>query len=398
MQEPTEGPREASSTSVEPAEILASLRWLARPRMTGSAEADEVASELRRRFQDLGYSVRELAFSFSTLPGRYGLPTAGVVLMAVAGIVGWILPDGRATSAVIVLVAGLLLAVLPLLLLDASLRRLPWGRVRTSNLLFTRDRPRWIIMAHRDTKSQLAPTLVRTIALVTATLGWAGLVVVAVSGLAGTPPSAGAVRVAAGTLFAAGAVLGLSPAGNASPGALDNGTGLAALLALAMRVDPTVAFLVTDGEELGLAGARAVADRLPRVTGIINLDGLDDAGPIRIAEGRAGGRSEAAGAVGLALLEEARRLGLDVVRRPLPPFVLVDHEPLAAAGLPALSVLKGRWRSLLRLHRPADTADRLTGTGAAEVVTLVLATLGRPDDEAGDTLRSDERSGHSPAP
>lgn len=392
MQDPTGGG--GRGPSIDPGEIRELVAALARPRMTGTDGAAAVEAELRRRFDALGYETRELPFAFSTLPGRWGLPLAGLLTTAMAAGAVWVLAAGRATTALAVLAVGLVLAAAPLLFLDRALR-LPWARVETANLLFVREAPRWIVMAHRDTKSQWAPTLIRTAALALGLGAWAAQVGLAIGGATGTAPPTGATWAAGGALLAAGVVLALSPAGNASPGALDNGTGLAALLALAGRRPGGVAFLVTDGEELGLAGARAIAGRLPEVAGIVNLDGLDDAGAVRIAEGRAGRRGDAVGAMAIALLEEARRLGLEAVRRPLPPFVLVDHEPLAAAGLPALTVLKGRWRSLLRVHRPADTAARLDGTGAARVATLVLAALGGLMEEP-HTLRPDERSGHSP--
>lgn len=401
MEAPSEDPAGTSSPSVDPAAIRETVAALARPRMTGSAGAQKVAAEIRRRFRALGYQVHTLAFSFSTLPGRYGLPAAGLVLVATGVAAARLLTGGRPAVAGAVLVGGLVVAALPLLFLDTALRHLPWGRVETANLLFTREEPRWIVMAHRDSKSQPASTLVRTGALAVALVAWITLAALAVAGLAdgsGAAVAGGPVWSAGGALVAAGTILALCPSQNASPGALDNATGLAALLALAVRVPPDVGFLVTDGEELGLAGARAAASRLPPVAGIINLDGLDDAGPIRIAGGRAGRPREAVGAVATALLEDARALGLETVRRPLPPFVLVDHEPLAAAGLPALTILKGRWRSLLRIHRPGDSTERLTGAGAAEVVALVIAALGGLAAGRSGTLRPGERSGHSPAP
>ena len=385
-----------SADVLEPAALLATIRRLARPRLTGSEGAREVETGLQVRFRDLGYDVRKLRFSFSTLPGRYGLPAAGLVLTAVATASGWGLLYGRPGLALSVLSAGLVVAALPLLFLDAALR-LPWGRVETANLLFTRATPRWIVMAHRDSKSQGAPTAVRTVALAMALAGWVVLAVTAVAGLAGTGVAAGWVWLGTATMLPAAVVLIFSVTGNASPGALDNATGLAAVLALASRVPDGVAFLVTDGEELGLAGARAVTGRLPEVAGIINLDGLDDDGAFRIAEGRAGGRRTAA-ALATALLETARARGEEAVRRPLPPFVMVDHEPLARAGLPALTVLRGGWRSLLRVHRSADTANRLTGAGAVAAASVVLATLTTLDGGAGDTLRRHDGSGHSPPP
>ena len=390
------GARETGPAPFDPDRLAETIRALARPRLVGTAAARDVAEEIRHRFEALGFRTRELPFTFSTLPGRYGLPAAGTVLTATAAAAAWLVAGGRAGPAMGVLLLGLVLATLPLAMLDAALR-LPWGRLETANMLFVRDRPRWIVMAHRDTKSQPLPTALRTAAIVLALVAWAGLAVLAISAWArdGSAAPGAAVWIAAGGLAVAGTLLALSPTGNGSPGALDNASGLAALLAAAERTPDDVAYLVTDGEELGLAGARAAADTLPRVAGIINVDGLDDRGPIRIAESRRW--RHLSGAMATALLNDARALGFDVVRRPLPPFVLVDHEPLARAGRPALTVLKGGWRSLLRVHRPADSPDRLDGTGAARVAAVLVTMLGGLTAGDGDTLRSDEQSGHSPA-
>jgi hypothetical protein len=366
--------------------------------MTGSAGARETEAELRGRFDALGYQVRELSFSFSTIPGRYGLPAAGAALALAGAAAAWSLAAGAAGVALAALLGALALAALPLLTLGPALRGLPWGRVETANLLFTRAAPRWIVMAHRDTKSQLVPILVRTAALTTGAAAWAALTALSVASLA-TATAAGGIagEIAAAVLAAAGVVLALGRPGNRSPGALDNGTGLAALLALAPRVAPDVGFLVTDAEELGLAGARAAVSRIPDVAGIINLDGLDDEGPIRIAERRSRLRPGPADSVAATIHEAARTRGLDAVRRPLPRGILAEHQPLAAAGWPALTLLKGRWRSLLRVHRPGDTTARLSGAGAAEVATLVATALGGATRPGCDTLRPGEDPGHSPA-
>lgn len=388
--------RDPEPGAIGPREIQDALHILARPRMSGSDGARLVANELRRRFQSLGYDTREIPFAFSTVPGRFGLPVAGVVAVTMGLTGGWLVRAGHPAWALASLGIGLGLAGLPLLALGPALRRLPWGRVETANLLFTRDEPRWLVMAHRDTKSQLPPTLIRTIAIGAALASWLALTGAATATLAGLQYGQGTgLWGAAGTLMVAGVVLAGSVAGNKSPGALDNGTGLAALLSLAARVHGDVGFLVTDGEELGLAGARAVAADLPTVP-VINLDGLDDDGPVRIAEAKAAPVSVTA--VAAALRASAVARGLHAIRRPLPPFIMTDHTALADAGIPALTVLRGRWRSLLRVHRPGDTVDRLSGVGAADVAGLVAHALAGLAERSGDTLRPDDRSGHSPAP
>jgi hypothetical protein len=118
-----------------------------------------------------------------------------------------------------------------------------------------------------------------------------------------------------------------------------------------------------------------VADRLPAVQGVINLDGLDDRGPTRVAEGHGWRLKGAAPQLVAALLVAARALGMEAYRRPLPPMIHVDHGPIAAAGIPAVTVLRGRWSSLLRVHRPGDGAHRLEGAGAAATATLLTVAL-----------------------
>jgi hypothetical protein len=364
----------------DPAKLRDSIRALARPRMSGTAEADAVEAELRRRFEGLGYETTELPFSFSTAPGRYGLAAAGGVMALAALLVGILLPLGYPTAAIILLLLAMGLALVPLLTLGRALDDLPWERIESRNLLFqkARVRPKWILMAHRDSKSQLTPTLVRTAAVGVAVMAWAALLILAALWIGGEGTRfPGIAIIAAVVLFVAALALGLSWAGNDSPGALDNASGLAALLEVAAdSVDSgDVAFLITDGEELGLAGARAVAGKLPAVQGVINVDGLDDAGTFYVAEGYGWRRKGYAPQLAAGLLTAGTVLGLPMERRQLPRSLPVDHLPIAAAGIPALTVMRGDRRSLLRIHRPDDDAEHIDGSGAAEGATLLLATM-----------------------
>lgn len=370
---------------------------LAKPRLSGTEGAAETEQHLREAFEGLGYETEELPFSFSSWPGRFGLPVAGVLLL-LTGVGGAaLLRNGLPIIALIVLVVGLLLTLLPLILLETAQRTLPVGRLEARNLLFTRPgaRPMWIVMAHRDSKSQLIPTLVRTGVVVLGAVGWIALVVLAVLWLAGELFQFGSwVLIAGGAVALAGLALALTWASNDSPGALDNASGVAALLAVAAESPgDEVGFLLTDGEELGLAGAHAAVDTLPPVQGIINVEGLDDRGPVRVAEGYGWRRSGSAPQLAAALLTAGRALDMDVKRRPLPRTILVDHIPFAAAGVPALTILRGEWKSLLRVHRGSDSLDRINGRGAAEAATLLGAALrllraGERDHLAGDRAPS----------
>ena len=366
--------------------------------MCGSDGAAEVDRTLRERFEAIGYATTELPFGFSTWPGRFGLPFAGAVMAIGGGVGAWLLYADLPVAAVSVLLVAAAVALLPLLLLGRVSRRMPWGRVETANLLFQRSgtRPAWIVMAHRDSKSQLVPTLLRTAALVAVVAGWALLLVLAGLWYAGGVFRFPGATIALGALLVlAGLVLALSWAANASPGALDNASGMAALLGAAKLLGDRsdVAFLLTDGEELGLAGARAVVEDLPPVQGVINVDGLDDDGRFIVAEGRGWRRRGTAPQLAAALLVAAEILDYPIERRPLPRSLLVDHLPIAAAGIPALTLLRGGWGSLMRVHRPGDSADRLNGRGSAEGATLLAAAFRILRGEPSSHLAADQTAG-----
>jgi hypothetical protein len=242
-------------------------------------------------------------------------------------------------------------------------------------------------MAHRDSKSQPVSTAVRTVGATTAILAWSSLLGLALLRPPSVPGPAPrpwwsrrlATRGAAALGALAGGILLHCRIGNESPGALDNASGLTALLGIARRERERddVAFLITDGEELWLAGARAVASRLPRAEAIINLDGLDDHGTFHLFERRHGTRPPPAERLRGALVDSAASLGHPLVRRNLPPGILVDHLPLARAGHPAITLMHGSRRSLGRVHRPSDHSDHLTGEGVLRTVSLVCHALAR---------------------
>lgn len=370
-----------TSDSTEQQELKAALTALARPRLVGTAGAAVAARELRGRFEALGYEVREMPFRFSTWPGRFGVPLVGGVLLVSAFAATALLLTARAGTALAVLFVAAAIASGVAALGRTLVTRLSWGRVESANWLVQQPgaRPRYLVVAHRDSKSQAVSIYVRAAAVVVAISTWGLLVVLAaLSALVATWHWAPLTTAVGALAAAAGTVLLLCWASNQSPGALDNATGLAALLGLARheRDNHDVAFLVTDGEELGLAGAWAASRRLPKVAGVINLDGLDDHGSFHILEQYGWPPRGLAPHLAAALLSAAATLDMEVERRTLPMGVLVDHIAFAEDGLPAVTVARGTPESLRRVHRPEDTARHLSGAGVAATVALVAKALG----------------------
>lgn len=383
MQNPSDpsGHRLAHASEEERRELKAAIDALARPRLSGTPGAAECENELRDRFQALGYEVRELPFRFSSWPGRFGLPFVGALYLLGVLSASFLIFAGNGLYALGALLALLIVVAAFAGLSRHAIARLPFGRVETANWLVHRPgaTPEHIMVAHRDSKSQLLSLWLRIGAIAFAPLAWVGLLVLAIlelvaPSLVWTPLLL--ALAAGGTL--AGAGLALARADNRSPGALDNASGVAALLGIARRERDhgDVAFLVTDGEELGLAGAWAAAAQIPRVSSVINLDGLDDEGGFYLIEryprGRVGGLAPT---VAAALLTAAQRLDYAAERRRLPVGLLADHIPFARAGFQALTILRGTHRSLQRAHRPHDDKHHLRGEGVAATVALVSGAL-----------------------
>jgi Zn-dependent M28 family amino/carboxypeptidase len=232
-------------------------------------------------------------------------------------------------------------------------------------------------MAHRDSKSQLVPLSLRGPAIIVGLIGFGALIVLTILSLARYVGDAPVIIAGVAAILAA-ILLALSWVDNKSPGALDNASGVVTLLALAARErgNGDVAFLLTDAEELGLVGARAIARRFPAVHGVINVDGIDDVGPFHVIERFGWPRPKGlAPHLAAALLGAAGALELPAQRRDAPFGILLDHMPIVRGGTPALSVMRGRLGSLMRVHRPGDDVSKLRGTGIEECVDLFAGAL-----------------------
>lgn len=365
------------STPFDAGEVI---RALAIPRMTGGLNAGEVEAEIRRRFEALGYRIRDLPFKFSMTAGRFALTKMAALYTLGVLVAMLLLASDQPIGALVALASSLVLIGIGIQYMRRNgIAKLPWGHTEATNLWIQREsaRPRYVFMAHRDSKSQVVPLSIRGPAIIVGIIAWIALVVLAVMSMArfvGMAP----VLVAGMLAFVCGILLTVSWADDRSPGALDNASGLATLLGIAEREKAAddVAFLITDAEELGLAGARAIAPRMPAVFGVINVDGIDDHGTFHVME-RFGWprRKGLAPHLAAAILGSAAELDIRAQRRDVPFGILLDHMPIVEGGTPALSVMRGTLRSLHRVHRPADNAQRLSGSGAQDCVDLLCGAL-----------------------
>lgn len=381
MQTPVEQPphpNQATSSTIR--ELL---RAIARPRMTGTTGAHEVAEILRTRLNALGFQVRDYPFTFSTIPGRFALTAVGALFLIGTMGAAALLNMRQPGVALVILMLVLFLAATIAVLTPTLNMILPFKKVNTANMFAAKpgSRPRFIVMAHLDSKSQPIPLAFRGPAIFIAIVALVAFIVFCVLGL--LDPVFIVPRVTtilAVACFISGVLLIFCWVNNRSPGALDNGSGLATLIGVAEheRDRNDVGYLITDAEELGLVGARDIARKLDPVIGVINVDGVDDAGTFYVLERFGMPARHIAPHLVAALLTAASEMDVPARRRNVPFGLLLDHIPLARRHLPSVTLMRGGLKSLRRVHRPGDSMDALSGAGvesAVELVTRALAIL-----------------------
>jgi Zn-dependent M28 family amino/carboxypeptidase len=211
-------------------------------------------------------------------------------------------------------------------------------------------------MAHYDTKSQLFPTGVRVALVVGVRVLCAVGVLLSVPIILGYDASIPAMSWIIGVsamVLLAGLICNVT--GNRSPGALDNGSAVGTLLELARSWRPhshapvEALWVATGSEEVELDGARHFLRRRKtwwheKPTLLINLESVGAGIYVYLA-----GESRA------LQLARATAEALDLPHARLRVVAAgMDHEPFAAGGLAAVSILGDVLRTSLALHSSRD--------------------------------------------
>lgn len=341
------------------------------PRPAGGQAETAARAHCARVLRDAGFDVGEEPFEYSAFPGRYATPVGGgaSTLLVVAAMV--VASRGRPDVATAILaLGGAALAAVAVWTARAGVVSAPWMRRRGLNLAATRGAswPSVWLVAHLDSKSQPIPMLVRAGAIALHGATWATALLLCVAdwlggSLAATWSPVGAAAIVTGLPIMASVV------GDRSAGAIDNASGVAAVLlaAAALPRDRSFGVLVTSAEELGLAGARAwVRTRAPATA--LNCDGIDDGGELLcMYSGHRPARLVA------AFEHAARAEGAALGVRRLLPGVLVDGVAFADAGWEVLTLSRGTIGTLARIHTPRDSLEMLTGAGIDEAVPVLTS-------------------------
>jgi hypothetical protein len=342
------------------------------PRFAGSDE-ERLAREIcRRELEKAGFRCRDIPFEYSQWPGRWGPPLAAAIQAATILTVSRTVNQWGPFPAVVL--GSVVLTVLFLLTALAKrdwIQNLGLQRATATNLEAVRGTPRVWFCAHLDSKSQTIPMLVR--------IGSA-VALAAVMTLAGVLLLFDLITDAASRsvwigLETAAVVCALPSVfcwiGNKSYGALDNASGVAAVLMAAesSTASPDLGVLITSGEELGLAGARSWAAAADREIKVINCDTIDDNGAFRCMH--TGPRPN----VLIAATEtSSRRLGFKLSTGRLIPGILADNVAFGDLGMQAVTISRGTLATLARIHTRRDNSTALTGKGVAEAAALLAAS------------------------
>jgi hypothetical protein len=258
---------------------------------------------------------------------------------------------------------------------------LPFCRRHSVNLEAVRppspDTPPTVwLVAHLDSKSQLVPMLVRILGVLLCIAAWVTLLVLWAATMAAPVPKPLFVATALCSALGALPLIG-TLVGSLGHGALDNASGVATILSATDYLDPTlpIGLLVTSAEELGLAGARAWIHRKGNDkptngrssrTITINCDGIDDHGRLVCMLPK-----HLARRLRDPLSTAGRAASVTPVIRGILPGVLVDAIAWTQAGFPALTVSRGEWHSLARVHTRDDDLRHMTGAGIDEAAKFI---------------------------
>lgn len=253
-------------------------------------------------------------------------------------------------------------------------------RRSSASLIAQRNRgaePKVWLVAHTDSKSQTIPMLVRVASIAAAgilfclQLGTLIVLWIESTGTTNYPSSVHALASMAGYLTAVAILpVALCFITNKSQGALDNATGVAAVLVAADMIgrERNVGIVLTSGEELGLAGARAfVAGRTSKAVAI-NCDTIDNAG--RFIAMRHKSSDSSIAVMGVV----ASALGQQVTVRSMIRGILTDGVAFGESGWDSWTLSRGNIGTLALVHTAKDRPERIVGTGIATAARILAAT------------------------
>jgi hypothetical protein len=313
--------------------------------------------------RSLGFVVDEHPFEYSQLIGRWAPPLVGFACAVLASI--W---EARAPVAPLRAAAILVIVALAAFLVRLRPRRgVLHGRLLRAtgiNVAAVRgEAPAVWLVAHIDSKWQPVSMLARVAGVLLLVVGFVGVIIAAAANASFGPAALVVTWLGAAPLM-------LSVVGVRNHGTLDNASGVAAVLDAArlVPVGCPLGIMITDAEELALAGAEAWKSEAAPVIAL-NCDSIDDDGPLVAMY---------TGAAPQRILSPLRRAASEHNERlramRLIPGILTDSVALARVGWPTLTLSRGTLRTLLRIHTSRDTLVHMSGRGVDGAARVLART------------------------
>jgi hypothetical protein len=360
------------------------LALAASTRFAGSDNEQRARALCESRLLGLGFEATHEDFTYSQFPARFAPFICGLIFASGVLLAGHIAARHDAPLAGIILTFATLIVagMLGAMLLERT-GTLSWMRSESSNLVAMRRGksapPTVWLVAHTDSKSQTIGMLARVGSVLITGIFLTLLVVSMTMQSLGVAESMGfpadwlGIQTAILSVLTAIAIapLILCFTTNTSPGALDNATGVAAVILSLEHIGPesNVGVLLTSAEEIGLAGARAFVQTRAEKGIAINCDTIDNSGRFICMTNDVRRRDA------VAMAEAASRIGVKVKVRGIIRGILTDSIPFSRAGWESCTLSRGNLGTLSRVHTSRDEPGRIDGAGVALAARILAATV-----------------------
>jgi hypothetical protein len=398
----------------DPQRALHYASQISTPRLVGTEQEQATGQKIASTLESFGYQVEPQPFHFADASSVV-LAVEIIATQVLIGITLWLYSLGSPAQTVSALFLFLLIgltgpinrAVQESCVTPASDRRGAfWMRLfsrlgkryQTYNYWAQLSGPvsepggtQLILVAHYDSKSQAMPLVVR-IALFVIGIGGSALFAALILASSFYPPLAVAAQIVGVLSILAGIPLWFLNQGNASPGAIDDASGVGVVLHLAeaLSCHPDVcrqlglSILITSAEELSTMGAVAFVRqnesqlRQQAKTGrlyVLNFDGPGVDGKLYWVGKEPAGEPAAEPPLIFLARQACKELDLALGRFTL-PGALFDHIPFSNLGLDAGSLI-AIGRDSIKVHTPQDTPDRLDARGFDQAGKVALQIMSR---------------------
>lgn len=411
----------------DPSIALDYARKISRPRQVGTNGENKVAQEIADQLRLSGFTVDCQPFQFSDALGTFLTAEilAGQVLILTTimaqGVNQWLTLMQSVLLVLLIAAIGPINKQVQTSSLQPEDHEHPtwWSAIcwrlgshyKTKNITATLPDspedptiPNLYLVAHYDSKSQRIPLVMRIalfVIVIAGSLGFAGLTTLSLINEILTPLGI----VIGSVVILAGIPLLFLGYGNASPGAIDNASGVGLVLHLAeviskqpiLKEKIRITVLITSAEELGVMGVQAYikhnksslrSQAEPAGLHILNFDGIGVDGKLYLAGGQRRPAQSSEDNLLNLVRQSSKELGLSLGRFSLPGAML-DHVPFLENNYDAVSLIT-IGRTTRSIHTPQDTVNKLHIQGFEQAGRLTIRVVEKLSGSAINDMQDNQ--------